>query len=454
MDLTFESICTFPLPSDLFTLAVHDVAPVLALGLASGHVQLQRLPALPSSSSPKSKAKTPSTNGHGTIDTAWRTRRHKGSCRSLVFSPDGEELFTAGRDGIVKAAATETGRVNAKIRIPRYAHLSFLLQRLLYLRLSHRVELKDLIRSDSNGEPDPATLIYALTPQNLLVATDSSALHVFDLRTDGTFSSPKPQQTYHPHYDFVSSLTPLAPSDTSTSGYSRQWFSTGGSTTAVTDIRKGVVFESGDFEEELLSSTVFNGKGSTRIMAGGEKGFVRIWEDGVKGVINGKEKRVYIQRGESLDVMCRVPQRLVGEDMIAVGRGDGTVSFAKTNRRPGVVSSIRHDEVEGVVALGFDPDGRLITGGGNTVKVWEKNIESSSSPEIDTDEDEDEDYEGELSEVHGNLEDGDEQDDTHDETEDQSTEEDRPKRKKRKRNKGKGKKNNNNNHIMAFKGMD
>lgn len=126
MDILFDSICTFPLPSDLFSLAVHTSSPVIALGLASGHVQLQRLPVLPSSPSPQSKAKTPSTNGHGTIETAWRTRRHKGSCRTVIFSSDGENLFTAGTDSIVKVAATETGKVNGKITIPRYAFLHLL----------------------------------------------------------------------------------------------------------------------------------------------------------------------------------------------------------------------------------------------------------------------------------------------------------------------------------------
>lgn len=120
MELIFDSLCTFPLSSDLFSLAVHASSPVVALALGSGHVQLQRLPSLPSSPSPKAKAKAPSTNGHGTVETAWRTRRHKGSCRSLAFSADGDYLFTAGTDGIVKVAATETGKVNGKIALPRY----------------------------------------------------------------------------------------------------------------------------------------------------------------------------------------------------------------------------------------------------------------------------------------------------------------------------------------------
>ncbi|KAI4115871.1 MAG: hypothetical protein LQ345_003614 [Seirophora villosa] len=418
MDLTFDSICTFPLASDLFTLAIHTSSPVVALGLASGHVQLQRLPSLPSSPSLKAKAKAPSTNGHGTIETVWRTRRHRGSCRSLVFSADGDHLLTAGTDGILKVASTDTGEVTAKIAVP----------------------------SDPSGAPDSPTLLHTLSPQTLLLATDSSALHLFDLRSDSTFISPRPQQTHHPHYDFVSSLAPLAPSDTSTSGSCRQWLSTGGSTIAITDIRKGVVYESDDFEEELLSSTVLGGAESGKIIAGGEKGFLRMWDGCIKGVINGKEKRLYVRKGECLDVLCPVPQEVVEDDMVAVGLGDGTVSFTRTGKRPGVISHVRHHDLEGVSALGFDPDGRLITGGGNTVKVWEKNTEISDGEAslIDDDQeesDEMEDGNGVVSRANG-----------HEASEEESSDEEKPKRKKRKRNKARGR--HNNNHILAFKGLD
>jgi hypothetical protein len=52
------------------------------------------------------------------VDSAWRTRRHKSSCRALCFSHDGQELYSAGVEGIVKAANSETGRVEAKILVP------------------------------------------------------------------------------------------------------------------------------------------------------------------------------------------------------------------------------------------------------------------------------------------------------------------------------------------------
>ncbi|KAL8937326.1 MAG: hypothetical protein Q9216_004484 [Gyalolechia sp. 2 TL-2023] len=405
MELSFNSICTFPLAADLFALAVHGTSPVIAIGLASGHVQLQRLPALPSDSSPKSKANTPSTNGHGTIETVWRT--YYG------------QLLSAGFEGIVKAAATETGQVSGKIAIP----------------------------SDPNGKPDPPTVLHALNPQSLLLATDSSALHIYDLRSNSTFAGAKPQQTHHPHCDYISSITPLTPSETSTSGYSRQWFSTGGSTTAVTDIRKGVMFESGDFEEELFSSTLTGSIDPARIIAGGEKGALKIWEGGLKGVMEGKEKKITIAKGESLEAMCSVPASVAEGNVVAVGLGDGTVSFAQTSHKgTGVVGRMRHHEVEGVAALGFDSDGRLISGAGNVVKVWEKNTETFSDDEDRSDSEEEDS--GKLNGINGSRA----KNNPLEESEDDSSEEERPKRKKRKRNKGKDKAKVN--HIIAFKGMD
>ena len=106
----FDTVCTYPLTSDLLTQSIHPKAPLLALGLASGHVQVHRLP-------PSDPTEAPEA-GHGTIETAWRTRRHKGSCRSLCFSHDGEHLISAGTDGIVKLAFTETGQVVSKIIVP------------------------------------------------------------------------------------------------------------------------------------------------------------------------------------------------------------------------------------------------------------------------------------------------------------------------------------------------
>lgn len=114
----FDTVCTLPLSSDIFAQAIHPSESVLAVGLSSGHVASLRLPEEPGEGSDDDEDATSSPNGLGHIDTAWKTRRHKGSCRSLGYSPDGRALFSAGTDGIVKAADSETGKVVSKISVP------------------------------------------------------------------------------------------------------------------------------------------------------------------------------------------------------------------------------------------------------------------------------------------------------------------------------------------------
>lgn len=109
-----DTICTLPLTSDVFTQSIHPAIPIIALGLASGHVQIHRLPPCRTTISDNIKP----TAGQDTIETVWGTHRHRRSCRSLSFSLDGSFLFSAGTNGIVKAAATETGRVVSKIAVP------------------------------------------------------------------------------------------------------------------------------------------------------------------------------------------------------------------------------------------------------------------------------------------------------------------------------------------------
>ena len=112
----FQNICAIPLDHDLFTQAIHP-EPIVSVGLSSGHVQTYRLPAGASDESDGDETLA-SENGFGHIETAWKTRRHKGSCRALAFSVDGAQLYSAGTDGIVKAADAMTGNVVAKIAVP------------------------------------------------------------------------------------------------------------------------------------------------------------------------------------------------------------------------------------------------------------------------------------------------------------------------------------------------
>ncbi|KAF2721883.1 YVTN repeat-like/Quino protein amine dehydrogenase, partial [Polychaeton citri CBS 116435] len=359
----FEISCSLPLSSDIFAQVAHPTIPLIAIGLSGGHVSVLKLPeaveedASPSSSAPPALPGRRNSNGTDLIETAWRTRRHKGSCRSLTFSPDGNQLYSAGTDGLIKAADTLTGQVIGKVALP--AH---------------------------NGNIDAPTIIHALSPQTLLAATDSGALHLYDLRDPApsapvrdtavtAFARAKPSQTHRPHpADLVASLTPLPPSKESTSGYSKQWITTGGTTLALTDLRRGVLVQSEDQEELLLSSLYVTGlaakkssgsQGEKAVIGGGD-GVITLWE---KGQWDDQDERIKVSKeGETLDCLAEIPQGIGGfGKKIAVGMGDGNVRFVRLGVNA-VVGEVQHHEFEGVTGISFDIGGRMITGGGSTLK--------------------------------------------------------------------------------------
>ncbi|KAI9841339.1 MAG: WD repeat-containing protein jip5 [Sclerophora amabilis] len=432
----FDCICTLPLSSELFTQALHPSRPLLAVGLSQGHVQTFSLPPVAEDASAE--------HGFGKIDTVWRTRRHKGSCRCLAYSNDGEVLYSGGSDGIVKAASTSTGQVTSKKAVP-------------------------VDPSSSSILPDSPTLLHALSPQTLLLATDSSALYLYDLRTSSI--SAKPQQTHHPHDDYISSLTPIPASAASTSGFSKQWVTTGGSTLAVTDLRRGVLARSEDQEEELLSSVFVDGgfpakrgKSGQKVLVGGGSGVITLWE---KGVWDDQDGRITVDSGggaiggsggggaagESLDTLTVLPDGIGGGDAgkkcVGVGMGDGRIKLIRLGINK-VVSELRHDEVEGVVGLGVDVGGRLISGGGEVVKVWRELLEE------DADDASDSKRKRMKREVVLNGDNSaDDNDDEEGHSEDESSEEEEVKETKprKKRKKGRGKDRSGGKQVMGFKDL-
>ncbi|KAL1953737.1 hypothetical protein VTO42DRAFT_2301 [Malbranchea cinnamomea] len=416
----FDTVCSYPLQADIFAQAIHPTEPLVSVGLSSGHVQTLRLPH--TSNGKPGEAR----NGCGHIDTIWQTRRHKGSCRCLGFSVDGRILYSAGSDGWVKAANSETGRVEVKIAVPR-------------------------IKGGEGQEVDSPSVIHALSPQNLLLSTDSGALHVFDLRIPSTKVSARPQQTYTPHDDYVSSLTPLPPSETSTSGFSKQWVTTGGTTIAVTDLRKGIIRQSEDQEDELVSSVYIRGLKASgtsqgeKLLVGSGNGVITLWE---KGVWDDQDERIIVGRStegtESLDVLAIVPDELGKGKVVAVGQADGRVKFVQIGRNK-VISEVRHDEFEGVIGLGFDADGRMVSAGGSIVKVWHEAVEDEEEDEDEEKQDSDDEVQAKKRSAESDDSDG------YGESDD---EKDTGRGKRRKRKRAKGKDRSGGHHVIAFKDLD
>lgn len=290
---------------------------------------------------------------------------------------------------------------------------------------------------------DSPTVIHALSPQTLLLATDSSALHLYDLRIPYSRVSARPEQSHHPHDDYISSLTALPPSDTSTSGFSKQWVTTGGTTLAVTDLRRGVLVRSEDQGEELISSAYMGGlpsSGSSRgekVIVGGASGILTLWE---KGAWDDQDERVYVERdaggGESIETMCVAPDVLRKGKLVAAGLGNGLVKFVRIGPNK-VVSEVVHDETEGVVGLGFDVDGRMVSGGGQIVKVWHEAIGDENGTGL-----------AGGKHILGSDSDSDDDSDNSDRQDGQGAKD----RKKRKRVKGKDRSGGQ--HVMAFHDLD
>jgi len=154
-----------------------------------------------------------------------------------------------------------------------------------------------------------------------------------------------------------------------------------------------------------------------------------LWE---KGQWDDQDERVVVSRseagGESLDVLSLLPDGVGPRGKtVAVGMGDGMIRFVNIGQNK-VVGQARHDEVEGVVELGFDVGGRMISGGGNVVKVWHDKVDEDNGGYVDG-----------AGGKRGAESDSDVDDEKDDDQSDESDEEEggRKRRKKRKRGKGK-----------------
>lgn len=289
-------------------------------------------------------------------------------------------LFSAGTDSLLKASSTSTGRVISKSWLPG--------------------------TTGTGNKPSelgpPATALLPLNPQHILVGTDSSKVHLLDLRASTTSSQITQNSlpsavvsTWTPDapVDYISSLSALPPGAQSSTGYSYHFLATGGGYLFHMDSRRPgkILHTSGDQEDELLCSLVVPdwpgakprpGAGASetgKILTGLGSGVLGIWD---RGQYEGHYERINVGKaalattkkpkrqkssftsaalggGESIDCIALLPndfqpvinnldsiqrKRQAGffGRHVAVGTGDGRVKVVRTGGNPGVVGVYEH----------------------------------------------------------------------------------------------------------------
>lgn len=348
-------------------------------------------------------------------------------------------MYSAGTDAIVKHFDAANGRVISKMAIPT-----------------------------TTTQPDAPSLLHVLNPQALLLGTDSGALHIIDLR-DGR-PGKRPAQTHFPHADYVSSITPLPPTEESTSGFPKQWVSTGGTTLAVTDVRRGVLVRSEDQEDELLGACFIHGigpkkmRGNGMVAIGSGSGVLTLWD---KGSWDDQQERIIVDGGkgggESVDAVVAVPRELGLGQKVVCGVGDGSLRVVNLLTREVDRSvNLRHDDVEAVVSLAFDCENRLISAGGHTIKIWEelsafqarKGEDADDDDNSEDDSDEDGEEAEEMPQASKRAAESDSDDDDDDDSDDDGVEEMKRRAKRRKEIKNSKLGPMGAHGIMGFSGLD
>ena len=174
---------------------------------------------------------------------------------------------------------------------------------------------------------------------------------------------------------------------------------------------------------------------------------MRLWQ---VGTWDDNEETITVGKGASADVLAAVPEGMGKEQMLAVGMDDGFVRLVGMGgKRPKVIGEVRHDEVEGILGLGFEVGGKMCSGGGGIVKVWDETLAEMNGEEEEEEEEEEVAVNGKRpreSDSEGGASEADDQNNS-------EQEEEKPKKKK-KRKRNKGKDENGGQHIMAFTGID
>lgn len=404
LESSVSPIVELKYPEPLFTVAAHPTKPILLSGLATGHIycssydadkleedqstRREKLSLLEkeafktgkianinkSVSQLKQKWWTVIEDNTEIPDCLnivnnWKTKRHKGSCRSAIFDPLenslGENIYSVGTDHIIKKANTETGKVVTKATIS-----------------DHYSEKKDAITKLAHSTSHPF----------LLSGTENGDVLVCD--SNNMASNQLKFNVSKAHDDSINHILPMP----SVSAY--HYLTLGSTTLSHIDIRKGIITQSDDQEDELLSMCfasdhVNDNKNDTVLVSHGE-GIVTIWKNS-KNRLMDQLSRIKVNKDASIDAIIPTMNCDDGEMVDSVWCGDSEGLLHRINYKKGKVVETRvHSSAGGkygaadeVGILDIDYDYRLISAGMDSLKIWSNQEEVLNSDIDDSDSDSD-----------------------------------------------------------------
>ncbi|KAG5421305.1 JIP5 [Candida metapsilosis] len=304
--------------------------------------------------------------------TNWQTKRHKGSCRHVIFDPRndclGEFVYTCGSDNVIKKASTESGKVVGKVDVNEDSKEKL-------TKLCHSTSHPFLLAGNEEGHVlvyDSSNLSSNKLKFKVGQIHDDSINHILMM----------PQSPYH-------------------------YLTLGSTTLAHIDIRKGIISQSDDQEDELLAMSyttdeLSEGKTDTVLVSHGE-GIVTIWKNS-KNKLMDQLSRIKINKSASIDAIVPTMNNDSEEMAHSVWCGDSDGLLHRINYKKGKVVETRvhstvderSEPVDEVGVLDIDYDYRLISAGMDRLKIW-------SNKEAEEEEEENESSDGEHSDSDDGL---------------------------------------------------
>ena len=305
------------------------------------------------------------------VQTNWKTKRHKGSCRHAIFDPRadclGDYLYTCGTDNIIKKAATETGKVVGKV---------------------------DVVADYSSAKDKLTKLCHSTTHPFLLSGTEDGHVLVYDSSNLGGTNKIK-FKVELAHDDSINHILSMP----AVSSY--HYLTLGSTTLSHIDIRKGIITQSDDQEDELLAMSyttdeLSENKNDTVLVSHGE-GIITIWKNS-KNKLADQLTRIKVNKTASIDAIVPTMNNDYENGMASsVWCGDSEGLLHRVNYKRGrVVETRLHSVARGksgavdeVGVLDIDYDYRLISAGMDSLKIWSNRYSDDQEEEEEEEEGED-----------------------------------------------------------------